>query len=74
MCRRRARLRRRVLRARRRRTGTAGTKALHFLLELLIAILQFLDRAGELADARLQAVDARDEVGVRHLGVSGTGP
>jgi hypothetical protein len=49
-------------------------QALQFLLELLIAILQFLDRAGEFAHLRLQAVDARDEVGLGHLRVSSAGP
>ena len=44
------------------------------LLELLIAILQLLDRAGQLADLRLQAVKARDEVGFGQLRVSATGP
>jgi hypothetical protein len=62
---------------RRRRGGGPGSRAaqaLHFLLKLLVAILQFLDRAGELAHLRLQAVDARDEVGARHLRVRGAGP
>jgi hypothetical protein len=53
---------------------SCGAQALHFLLELLIAKLQFLDRAGELAHLRLQAVDARHEVGAGHLRVCGSGP
>ena len=62
----------------RRRCGNSawsrGAQALHFLLELLITILQFLDRAGELAHLRLQTVDTRDEVGAGHLRVRGAGP
>ena len=54
------------------RCGAA--QALQLLFELLIAILQFLDRPGELAHLRLQAVDARDEIGFGHLRVSSTGP
>jgi hypothetical protein len=51
-----------------------GAQALYFLLELLITILQFLDRAGELAHLRLQTVDAGDEVSAGHLRVRGAGP
>jgi hypothetical protein len=55
------------------RAGRRGAQALQFLLELLIAILQFLDRAGELAHLRLQPVDPGDEVGLGHLCVCGAG-
>ena len=46
-------------------------QALHLLLELLVTILQLLDAAGELADRRLEAADAGDEVGVGHLRTRG---
>jgi hypothetical protein len=36
-------------------------------LELPIAVLQLLDRAGHLADLRLQPLDAQDEFGGRRL-------
>ena len=46
-------------------------QALHLLLELLVTVLQLLDAAGELADRRLEAADAGDEVGVGHLRTRG---
>src|SRR5580693_605825 len=41
------------------------------LLELLIAVLQLLHRAGELAQRRFEAVDAGQKVGLGHLRVRG---
>jgi len=35
--------------------------------------LQLLHRAGEFADRRFEAIDARDEFGGRHLGARGPG-
>jgi hypothetical protein len=61
------------LRARLRRAPSAA-QALNFLLELLITVLQLLDRAGEFAHLRLQAIDARNEVRLRVLRLRGTGP
>jgi len=49
-------------------------KPLHFLLELLIAILQLLDRAGEIADLGFEVIDTRHQVGVGGLCVGGAGP
>ena len=46
---------------------------MHLLLEQLVAVLQFLDCAGEIAQRR-EAVDARQQVGFRHLRVGGAGP
>src|ERR1700722_13260252 len=44
------------------------------LLELLIAVLQLLPRAGELTPPLLEAVDAGQKVGLGHLRASGTAP
>ena len=40
---------------------------LHLLLKLLIAILQLLDAAGELANGRFQPAQAGDQIGLGHL-------
>ena len=44
------------------------------LLELLIAVLQLLHRAGELAQRRFEAVDAGQKVGLGHLRAGGPAP
>ena len=49
-------------------------KPLHLLLKLLIAILQLLHRAGEIAQLGLKMVDAGQKVGVGRLRVSGISP
>src|SRR5262249_33913295 len=48
-------------------------QAPQLVLELLVAILQLLDLAGELADLILQLIKPDDEIGGRHLGGSGSG-
>ena len=65
------------------RAGAAGScslaarclclQTLNLLLELLVAVLQLLDIAGELADRRFQATDTRHKVGIGHLSAGGPG-
>ena len=50
-----------------RRLG-AGGPAAKLIFELLVAVLQLLDRAGQLTDLRLQALDTQDLFGGRPLG------
>lgn len=52
---------------------TAFLQAPHLLLELLVAILQLLHRAGELADRRFQPIEACEELRGRILSASGAG-
>jgi hypothetical protein len=46
-------------------------QAPHLLLELLVAILQLLHRAGQLADRCFEPIEAGQELGGRILGASG---
>ena len=50
--------------------GTPALQPLDRLFELLIAILQLFHATGQVADLLLEAIDARDEIGVRRLRVS----
>ena len=47
---------------RRRRRRRTALQPLHLLIELLIAVLQFLHRAGEIADRLLEAVEAGHQI------------
>jgi hypothetical protein len=47
-------------------------QTLHLLFKLLIAILQLLDIAGEVADRALKAVQPRHDIGIRVLRAGGT--
>jgi len=51
-------------RRRLRRLGARGPGA-KLIFELLVAVLQLLDRTGQLTDLRLQALDAQDLLGGR---------
>jgi hypothetical protein len=54
--------------------GGPTLQVLHFLFELLIAILQLLDRAGEIAQLGFKMIDPRQQIGFRHLGMRSRGP
>jgi hypothetical protein len=45
-----------------------GLQPLHLQFKLLIAVLQLLDRAGQIADGFLHAIDAGHDIARRILG------
>ena len=49
-------------------------QTLHLLLKLLIAVLQLLDIAGEVADRGLKVIDAHHQICRRVLGPDRCGP
>jgi hypothetical protein len=63
-----------------RRRGRPGTglacvlQRADLLLELLIAVLQLLHGAGELAQRRFEAIDTGQKIGLGHLRPCGTAP